>query len=255
MDPYREEPSGWGNVHFDLISEIKNTLNRELRPKYYARAEERVYVSDQDDPGRRAILSDVRLLQREPGGPSPAPRGPSIAVAEPVVLTTLIEEEIREAQVQVIDRSTRNIVSVIEVLSPTNKVPGARGRADYLRKRTEILHSESHWVEIDLLRQGVPIVAREALPPGDYFVHVSRVDKRPKGFVWPIQLRQNLPVIPIPLRPEDPDTQIDLQRILDTVYDASSYDLDVEPIRKLHPGFGRLRARHAASGLLDVLLH
>jgi len=27
------------------------------------------------------------------------------------------------------------------------------------------------------------------------------------------------------------------------------------PIRKLHPGFGRLRARHAASGLLGVLLH
>jgi hypothetical protein len=37
-------------------------------------------------------------------------------------------------------------------------------------------------------------------------------------------LRQRLPVIPIPLLPGDPDAKIDLQEILDTVYDATGYE-------------------------------
>ncbi|MCY2993603.1 MAG: DUF4058 family protein [Planctomycetota bacterium] len=65
MDPYLEDPAGWPNFHSDLIAEIKTELNRQLRPKYYARSEERVYVSDQDDPGRRVIIPDVRVVSHE----------------------------------------------------------------------------------------------------------------------------------------------------------------------------------------------
>ena len=231
MDPYLEDPAGWPNLHVNLITEIQAVLNRQLRPNYYARAEDRVYISDQDDPGRRVIAPDVRVLAREkqPFGPwVSVSEAATIAVAEPVEVVTLIEEEIREARVEVVDASLRQVVTVIEVLSPTNKVPNARGQASYRRKRAEVLASDSHWVEIDLLREGDRLVAAELLPYGDYFVHVSRVERRPSGKVWPIRLPQPLPVIPVPLRAGDADAKLDLQQVLSAVYDRSSYDLTID---------------------------
>jgi hypothetical protein len=231
MDPYLEDPAGWPNLHVNLITEIQAVLNRQLRPNYYARAEDRVYISDQDDPGRRVIAPDVRVLAREeqPRGPWVALSDTSmVAVAEPVEVVTLIEDEIRELRVEVIDASQRQVVTVIEVLSPANKVSGARGQQSYRRKRAEVLASQSHWVEVDLLRDGERLVAAELMPRGDYFVHVSRVERRPAGTVWPIRLPQSLPVIPIPLHAPDPDAKLDLQQVLTTIYDRSSYDLTID---------------------------
>jgi hypothetical protein len=230
MDPYLEDPATWPNVHVNLITEIQAQLNRQVRPRYYARAEERVYISDQDDPGRRVIVPDVRVRARydEPQEPW-APSGhAALAAAEAVEVTTLIEDEIREAYVEVVDADLKQVVVVIEVLSPTNKTRGARGQRSYRRKRAEVLSSTSHWIEIDLLRTGERLVAGEVLPYGDYFVHVSRVERRPSGLVWPIRLPQRLPVIPIPLRAPDPDARLDLQETLNNVYDRSSYDLSVD---------------------------
>ena len=34
-------------------------LTRLVRPKYYVRVEERVYLSDENDPGRRVIIPDM----------------------------------------------------------------------------------------------------------------------------------------------------------------------------------------------------
>ena len=69
------------------------------------------------------------------------------------------------------------------------------------------------------------------LPPYEYLVHVSRVEQRPKGLLWPIRLSQRLPVIPIPLRPEDPDASLDLQAVITTAYDRAGYDLSVDYTR------------------------
>jgi hypothetical protein len=151
-----------------------------------------------------------------------------VAVAEPVVATTLIEDEIHEARVEVVDCAQRLVVTVIEVLSPTNKVAGSRGRASYEQKRNEVMNSPSHFVEIDLLRSGAAIFARETLPEHDYMVHISRNDRRPKGLIWPILLTQRLPVIPVPLKSEDPDAPLDLQQVLNTAYDRAAYDLEVD---------------------------
>ncbi|MCX7396148.1 MAG: DUF4058 family protein [Planctomycetales bacterium] len=161
-------------------------------------------------------------------------------MAEPVVLTTLIEDEIHEARLEVIDTHQHTVVTVIELLSPTNKISASRGRASYEQKRREVMTSSSHFVEIDLLRDGNHLHTRELLPPGEYFVHVSRKDRRPKGYVWPILLPQRLPVIGIPLKEGDGDVELDLQMVLATAYDRAAYDLEVdyrsEPIPPLsHP--------------------
>ena len=107
-------------------------------------------------------------------------------------------------------------------------------------------------MEIDLLRSGVGFRPDWVDPSCAYFVHVSRVQRRPKGLVWPIRLSQRLPVIPIPLRPEDPDASLDLQAVIATAYDRAGYDLSVNytrdpvpPLTGEWPGWadGLLKAR------------
>jgi hypothetical protein len=240
MDPYLEEPGLWPDVHHGLISQIQAVLTGLLRPKYYLRVEERVYVSDQDDPGRKVIIPDVRIADNPnwQGGQLPATAGGGLTVAEPIEVTSLIDDEIHEAQLEVIDRAQRQVITVIEIASPTNKVAGSQGRASYIRKRQEVMNSPSHLVEIDLLRAGDPLNFRELLPPHDYLVHVSIQQRRPGARVWPIRLRQRLPVVPIPLRPEDPPAPLDLQQILVAVYDRAGYDMSInyrdEPTPPLH---------------------
>ncbi|MBI4605993.1 MAG: DUF4058 family protein [Planctomycetes bacterium] len=230
MDPYLEAPHRWPNVHLGLIAEIQVVLSRLVRPRYFVRVEERVYISDEADPGRKVIVPDLRVLppeRRSPGG-SPGPQGSTTVVVEPIVVTTLIDEEIRESYLEVIDAESRETVTFIEVLSPVNKVAGARGRASYMQKRQEVLRSKAHWVEVDFLRSGEPLVAAEVLPLGDYFVHVSRAESRPKGFVGPIRLEQRLPPVRVPLRGPDENVVLDLQPIFISVYDRSGYDLDID---------------------------
>src|SRR5690348_17395703 len=116
MDPYLEDPGLWPDVHHWLISGCTELLNQQLRPKYYARIEERVYISDESDPARRVIIPDLRVVSRGArlsGGPS-AVRGANDSVAE--------------ARIEVIDRLDRTVVAVIEILSPTNKILGSRGQ-------------------------------------------------------------------------------------------------------------------------------
>jgi hypothetical protein len=231
MDPYLEDPRRWPDVHLNLIAEMEAMLNRSLRPRYFASAEERVYICDEDDPARKVIVPDLRVT-RHPGAPpasvSPARKTAGAALAVPVEMTTLIEEEIRERRLEIVDAETRGVVTVLEVASPSNKVLGSRGRASYQQKRQEVMQSRIHWVEIDLLRGGERLFARDVELEGDYFVHVSRVESRPRGLVWPILLEQRLPVVDIPLKKGDSDAQLDLQQALESVYERSAYDLKLD---------------------------
>lgn len=57
---------------------------------------------------------------------------------------------------------------------------------------------------------------------------MSRRGDRPRGTVWPILLPQRLPVILIPLKPEDPDVELDLQTVFNTAYDPAAFDIVVD---------------------------
>jgi hypothetical protein len=232
MDPFLEEPSLWPDVHHRLISEIQATLNTRLRPKYYARVEVRVYISDEDDPGRVSLVPDVRIGAAPSGdhlakAPSSQAGVAVLGAVEPVEVMAVWEEEIQEPQIQIVERELHQVVTVIEVLSPSNKTAGSRGRASYVEKRHEILRSPTAWVEIDLLRAGIPILPREVALPCDYMIHVSWPQRRPKSKVWPIRLKQRLPEVPIPLREGDPDAVLNLQEVLDQAYEHGAYDLSL----------------------------
>ncbi len=235
MDPYLEDPGVWPDVHTRLITGISEALGPRLRPQYFVRVEQRIYLSDENDPGRSVIVPDVRVIEKTGSGPWHPHEAVGVEVAEPIVATTLLDEEIREARLQVIDRESRQVITVIEVVSPTNKVAGARGRQSYEEKRHEVMNGGTHFVEIDLLRRGRRFTAREAIPECEYLAHVSKVSMRPKGWIWPIRLSQRLPSIWIPLKPTDPDVSLDLQEVLDLAYDRAGYDMDTDYAREPDP--------------------
>jgi hypothetical protein len=120
------------------------------------------------------------------------------------------------------DRQGRELVTVIELLSPSNKRAGD-DREAYLAKRRELLRSPAHLVEIDLLR-GWTSMPQEGRPECDYSVMVSRAEKRRAADFWPIPLRDRLPVIPIPLRHPDAAARVDLQEVLHRAYDGPGYE-------------------------------
>ncbi len=45
---------------------------------------------------------------------------------------------------------------------------------------------------------------------------------------WPVNVRQCLPVIGIPLRGKDPEASLDLGAVFQTVYDRAAYDASVD---------------------------
>jgi hypothetical protein len=142
----------------------------------------------------------------------------------------------RQSFLEIRDRASRELVTVLELLSPSNKYVSP-DRDQYLAKRSQLLASRAHFVEIDLLRGG-PRLPLENLPACDYCVLVSRVEERPSAGLWPIRLREQLPTIPIPLRPPHADVQLDLQEVLHRIYDAAGYEDDIyegQPQPRLSP--------------------
>lgn len=236
MDPYLESPTIWPDVHHRLISAAGAALTPHLRPRYVARVELRAYSSDDDDPGRTVLVPDIRV-EEGPKRKAVSKSGPgaSLAIAEPLIVPTLMDEEIEEAFLKIVHVESKAIVAVIEVLSPANKIRGSRGRVSFMAKRREILDAEVHWVEIDLLRAGVPSVTDPPLRASDYRILMSRGDQRMRTRYWPVSVRQPLPVIEIPLRGKEPGAPLDLAGVLTTIYDQAAYDMTVDYRKEPEP--------------------
>jgi hypothetical protein len=119
-------------------------------------------------------------------------------------------------------------VTVIEVLSPTNKLRQP-GRRQYLRKRERIFESRTSLIEIDLLRAGKRMPIEIASPvTGEYRILVSRGKSRPRARLYAFGLRQPIPEIPIPLLPRDGEPALDLNSVLHDLYDRARFDLRLD---------------------------
>jgi hypothetical protein len=228
MDPYLEG-SLWTTVHAQLIAEIARQLAPRLRPRYIALTTERFVVETRDPDGTQqtSIYPDVGVAQtRHPGSPGAA--GGGVAVA-PLRLATVMPESVPHFTVEIRDVAERRLVTVIEVLSPTNK--RGDGRAEYLARRQRLLLSSTHIVEIDLLHEGRRVPMRDPLPAVPYFVLVSHAAVRPILDVHPIRLQDPLPTIGVPLLPTDGPVPLDVQAAFTNIYDLLGYDLAVDYTR------------------------
>lgn len=230
MDPYLEDPEIWSGVHAMFLGGIVTQLYRRLRPKYVIRYEERVYVADEDDPIRQSRYPDVKVFtdaQRpQRVGPQAGAAQGRTVIDEPIPVTLIEEPEVREKHLQVLDVKSHDVVTVIELLSPSNKTRGSAGRKSFMDKRREVFASAAHWIEIDLLRPGARTIVLPGIPPSDYQVYLSRAGNPRRDYAWPVWLRHRLPTIAVPLRADDSDAPLDLQAVLAETIDKGSYDTD-----------------------------
>jgi len=224
MDPYLENPALFPGIHSRMVVYMADQMAPLLRPRYIASTGERVYV---EEPVERPIVPDVWVRRTRPEGGGVAVLDAAV-VDEPTVVE-VPDIEIREPYIEILDReSGMRVVTVIELVSPTNKYAGS-GRVAYVTKQQEVRYSTTHLVEIDLLRFGPHVLAvSEAQVRGrfayDYLISVSRaVEPRSRFEVYSWTVRQPLPRIRVPLAGDDPDVKLDIRAALEQAYEAGSY--------------------------------
>ena len=231
MDPFIESQC-WRDFHTAFIAEVRSALMPQIRPRYVAFVEEDVYLARGDGTPVRIIVPDVNIQPADGWMDSPG-GGVEVAV-EPKVVTLPMTEPVEIPYLVIRRRDNEETVTVIELLSPTNK-SSRDGRVEYLAKRNLLLRSRAHLVEIDLLRGGERLPTVEPHPAGDYFTIVSRVERRPRADVYAWTLDHPLPRIPIPLTDGDPDVTLDLQAVFTTTYDRAGYDYALHYERPVDP--------------------
>ena len=224
MNPFLE--GSWPGVHQRLIGYISDALAEDLPEDLRTRPEEDIEIETDEPPERfradvavhetwSSSLPGVRPWESEDG---------SVAVAEPEIIEVALLPPHRWVEIRDIKG---RLITVIEVLSPTNK--SGKGSDVYLQKQQDLLHAGVNLVEIDLLRTGatacLPEVAR-ALKPAigtRYLVIATRAQWPSRREVYYCPLRDPLPVIRVPLRRSDLDVPLALQPLIDRVYRTGRY--------------------------------
>lgn len=224
MDPYLEVH--WLDVHNSLVHLAKAQLQPQLGAELVARSEERIIVEDPLEMPR-VIGPDVRVVE---SGTRGGPIAPQAGTAVVDGLAFEVETEpFPQRFIAIHDLTAKGrVVTIIEFLSPSNKYAGD-GLEKYKQKQRECREAGVNLVEIDLTRSG----RRELLVhrwtgarqhESTYQVSIWRAARPSRCVLHPIRLRDRLPAVQIPLRPDDRDVVLDLQALIGGVYETSGYD-------------------------------
>ncbi len=229
MDPYLEQRGVWNQVHTSLIVMIQQFLAPLVQPNYKVIIEQLTYMTlsaPNNDPkppmaGRPANL----VVSPKRYQPASAVTAAAPTAVKPIPATLPMPEEEIHRYLEIRDKGD-DVITVIEILSPTNK--RGDGRQQYLDKRNAILGSFTNLVEIDLLRQGRP-QPMDVAAENDYRLIVSRRKNRPVADAYLFSLRDPIPDIPIPLRRGDDEPILKLYK--------SRYSLRGRDKGKSDPGY------------------
>ncbi len=241
MDPFIEGCGLWGDFHDALIHGIKISLRQLVPKRYLIRTGERGYVvlDSEDREQKHAFIPDVNVTADRS---TSEPKG-GVALAEPATaeepysLRAFIEDVFRETFVEILDADQESqLVTCVEVLSPSNKKRNSSGWELYQRKRQGLLVSDkANLVEIDLLRGGERMPMVDPWRASPYRLLVARKSLLAVCRVWPGHFRRPLPIIPVPLLKPDPDVLLDLQAIIDANYALAEYSRSIDYRRPLSP--------------------
>jgi Protein of unknown function (DUF4058) len=227
MNPYLEHPELFPGLHHLLISEIAKLLTPKLRPKYRVAVEVRMYETT-DNSSLLVGIPDVIVKSRQTATDSTIA---NVAVAaptsEPLKVKIPMPVAIKEGYLEVREVGTEILVTTIEILSPANKRHG-KGRKMYEEKREQVLANRTNLVEIDLLRKGNPMPMIGNNISSHYRILVCRGNSRPYADLYAFNLLDIIPTFPLPLRSGDTEPVIDLQALLNEIYDLYGYDLVVD---------------------------
>lgn len=248
MDPYLEHPALWPDVHASLIVAIRETVRPLVTPRYYVAVEQRTYLLSADDLVLIGV-PDVAVIDR--GRRDAALPGAAVSRSGVLEVEVPMGEDVEEVFLEVREVTTGKAVTVLELLSPVNKLVG-RGREAYEEKRAQVLRTRTSLVEVDLLRAGEPMPVVGPSIPSDYRILVSRGATRPRAQLYAWAVREPIPAFPLPLLPEDAEPMVELGTVLHALYERAGYDLRLDYARAPVPPLGaedaawaqQLTARH-----------
>jgi len=243
MDPFIEQQC-WEGFHTRFVTALGDALVPKVRPRFVVDVETYVYLTDESGQTEVAIAPDVHVADTEQW--QPREEAATTVVPRPSVLTLPAQVRIRQHYLTIEDRRNRQVVTVIEMLSPWNKAAGD-GQKEYLNKRQNVLAALGNVVEIDLLRRGTRLPTVEPLPKADYYAFICRKARLPKVEVYDWTLRNPLPKIPIPLADGDSDTVLNLQSVFGETYDRAGYDYAIDYTQDVQPPLTENDAAWAAA--------
>ena len=225
MDPYLEHPALWPDIHNSLITAIRDSLADQLAPRYYIGLERRAFVMKPDDISFIIGRPDVSVIVHKPA--TTVQKRP-LAEAGVVDVEIFMNDEVGEYFLEVHDVVSGKLVTLMELLSPANKLAN-KGRQEYEQKREYVFSSQTHLVEIDLLRAGEPMPINSLrAQTSDYRILVSRAPQRPRAQLYPFSVRQPIPTFHLPLLPDDDEPLVDLGQILHALYQRARFDLRLD---------------------------
>lgn len=142
MDPFLEHPEVFPDLHDTLIALMTMAIQPQLPHPYYAAIGARIWVEKSERP----LGPDVRIHKDAPGKSARNSGATALMVqerrTEPVVIRIPLDEN-KETFLQVFKGTLANkrLITSIEILSPTNKTRGKKGRKLYVRKQRQMLKS------------------------------------------------------------------------------------------------------------------
>jgi len=193
MDPYLEEEKLWPAFQHQLVSCLYQILLPGLIDRYRARVGQRHYATEQ------------------------------------ALFTSVVREEHVEEFIEIRQRSDGRLVTLVDLVSPTNKTTSC-GRQAYLKKRNESKAAGTSLVEIDLVLQGQPMLdySRDGLPDWDYAVTVTRSTQPERYEIYTATLQKRLPRFRLPLAADDRDTVLDMHAAFTRCYDQGNFAAKID---------------------------
>jgi hypothetical protein len=193
MDPYLEDEAVWPVFHHQLVMCLYQILLPGLVDRYRARVAQRHYVTEQ------------------------------------ALFTSVLREEHHEDLIEIRQRADNKLVTLLDLVSPANKLTTA-GRDAYLDRRREGRQHGANLVEIDLVLQGQPTLeySRDGLPEWDYAVTVTRSTQPERYEIYTATLQKRLPRFRLPLAADDRDTVLDLHTAFSRCYDQGGFSAKID---------------------------
>lgn len=185
MDPYLEDLRHWPIFHHQFITALSDALQPALSDKYRLRIGTRVYHTDQ------------------------------------VLFTSIVKEEQREPFLEIRQKSSADrLVTLIEMVSPANRLH-TEGRRRYALRRQEARSEGAHLVELEVVLQGQSVLDTDlsALTERSYVCCVTRSSRPIKHDSYGAALAKRLPRIRLPLLADERDLVLDVQALVNRVYD------------------------------------
>ena len=234
MNPYLESSGLWPDFHNGLIGQLRDVLGPQLPDNYRIALQQRVEV---DEPfgapsELKLVIPDAAVTGEQPVGTAAGVATAAAVVSAPpddaVAVRVLMPREVRVLSLRVETTPERELVTVVEVLSPTNKRQG-EGRRRYIREREAIVAGLVNLVEIDLLRRWDPMPLEAAPPASDYRILVCRAVESPGALLYPFVVQQNIPKFTLPLRSEDAalEPKVDLGAIINNLHHTARYNQEI----------------------------